>query len=1550
MAKENSVNTIPILQDFDFDSFLQVAPPDDKPLHNDQSTSSLSSPRLSTIPPSPIGQTVAPGALEDYQLQLMLLEQQNKKRLMMARLESDMLNPSRQLGQLEQQQIIQHQAQLQPAPQSTLTAGEANSGEITEKFTLTAPVGDTEMNFTLSEEFTFMFRECNSSDVLQLLKDNWHHYSQWIDGAHMNWQNDAFLESSNHLKNSLGACLVKSAKGSLPLRDTVLPMIDRQLDEGRHIPAVDINDPQHPEWILLSYFGVIMKGDVHYYLRCLISISAEHRPDVDSVAYIYEQVQARYRENEELIRAAFYERHIIFIHSKPQGWMNMEECISRNITIESEYRSCSYLFRCLISPRGDPIALIVATATLITSSTKLEDVSSFFRNVSTALKDVNTSNAAQLLRPLQYKSIFPITNGLAKRGYDKLLDLHNTSWYIADRPLIRESFLGRLPLLALPIEDLSALEDLFRVLRLDGRILSKLTTSRTQKWGRTTTHWAYTSSLRKKSPFIKAMAIVRQIEEVRVGVATDISQTFVLNVAGAEILGDDVRGQVSLSYSENFLNLLMTEECAAAAHPPYELATLLADACRIEDPKHFSLLYIVLSNSSLESINKNFKEQGIYINGLVFDKAKDRYRAQRGDLMRIPSPFWGRLSSMVGSFQGSAEALWLGSSPIGENIYNPSGDRRLPMMRLSEDTISRRLVYEAEGIDGWDHIQYLGENMISKLLYTYLGLAYDPERDWTSKLRRRAGYKLFEDSAPCAAFTMRDPKIRELMTAFVIKYGQSQTSNWKENLRANPPVYHLDLAVNAGSRTSSFVITTSQVERMQQFMMHDNANESNSDVVVLIRVSDVYSENLLSIDLFVDPWQLFNSNNLTFEGNWIAKGTIQENTSSSTRKRRKLDAPSVSWATPAISGIQENALTARHGRRSKETFTHRALDSGDIRLLYLLPGETGEQLRGVIIHVPYKSPGAYRALSYVWGTDQRTKVLVTPDGTLQITLSLNKALQGLRHRGKPIILWVDAICINQKDNTEKAQQIRLLPKIFQNAASTYAFLEGGEGSDAAIEMLMQVRFKAACDEKSKLKMERADEEAEENESAGETDLGESTKSGKRTSSDRRICLEDWPENLPRVPESWKHRSIPNLDAGIWSSVGTLFRLPWFRRVWIIQEIVGAPHVKIVCDKWIIDWNDLHLAIEMIDREVQMSENDFSHLKSSWEPFLALAAQREWEARHYRWTLIMLLEHFRYAESTLSRDRLFALLGLASDGNEAEFEPDYDSPLEDIVLEFARGFVRQGRGMQMLYRAGLSHQSDRFPSWIPDWTVKRASSLYDSSEGGVSFAASGPQEGKIKCIPNTDELLVDGYEVDEIGNISDASNVEEEWEKYFKEVDTMIDSAILAPVQHLPQDLKWKVPISGVLWPKVAVSGGLDLKSSYIALRNYLYSKKKGKTEEDGHSVNGSLPPTEYAMLIEHMAASSYKQQAASYIAALQDTLYGWRFVVTKNGYVGVVPNIAKVGDVVAILKGGRVPFVLKKSEKREKVFRLIGECYIHGLMNGEGLSLPRISERKFQLY
>ena len=95
------------------------------------------------------------------------------------------------------------------------------------------------------------------------------------------------------------------------------------------------------------------------------------------------------------------------------------------------------------------------------------------------------------------------------------------------------------------------------------------------------------------------------------------------------------------------------------------------------------------------------------------DKQRDRYRAQRGDLIRIPSPFSGNLNRIDGSTRGLTEAMRFDNFQRGASVREQGGDRRLTMINLiREDVQSRRLVYENEEIGGWEHVQFLGEFMV----------------------------------------------------------------------------------------------------------------------------------------------------------------------------------------------------------------------------------------------------------------------------------------------------------------------------------------------------------------------------------------------------------------------------------------------------------------------------------------------------------------------------------------------------------------------------------------------------------------------------------------------------------------------------------------------------------------------------------------------------------------------------------------------------------------------------------------------------------------------
>ena len=517
---------------------------------------------------------------------------------------------------------------------------------------------------------------------------------------------------------------------------------------------------------------------------------------------------------------------------------------------------------------------------------------------------------------------------------------------------------------------------------------------------------------------------------------------------------------------------------------------------------------------------------------------------------------------------------------------------------------------------------------------------------------------------------------------------------------------------------------------MRKFRIPDGYNTRGSspaamDVSVLVRISDVHSDSMVSFQVLVDPWSFFGSDELTLSGGWLLQGCSQEATDAGAgrRKHHRKSTPLLApWKLPSMLASSDHQR--QHGSTQQtgipggcnhtQVYQYRPLGPRSIRLLHLLPGETRDQaLQGVVVHVPHDlgtygdaSDEPYHALSYVWGTDERTEELFTPDGVIYIVPSLSAALRHIRQRSTPLVLWVDAVCINQGDKAEKAQQIRLLPGIFQNAEFTLAFWVGTdelESNKAVMEMLTQVEAQARLQESEAARDLRSDSGASDDEDG----------------------FDDWDNSYEArlVPSSWEGENIPPPGHPVWRCIESLFSRPWFRRAWILQEAVVSADLWVVCGNSLVSWSKLHAAGEIVHCEAQVSEHEtMIRVRTA----LALATQREWEARQNRWALISLLEYFRQLGSTLQRDRFFALLGLASDANEPEFEPDYDSPLEVIVLRFARAFVRQGRGVQLLYRAGLdgtgTPSSHRFPSWIPDWTRPRPDCLHESDQRAIPFDA------------------------------------------------------------------------------------------------------------------------------------------------------------------------------------------------------------------------------------
>lgn len=200
----------------------------------------------------------------------------------------------------------------------------------------------------------------------------------------------------------------------------------------------------------------------------------------------------------------------------------------------------------------------------------------------------------------------------------------------------------------------------------------------------------------------------------------------------------------------------------------------------------------------------------------------------------------------------------------------------------------------------------------------------------------------------------------------------------------------------------------------------------NKNVFILAVVTQ--AEPKPNIALYVDPWRLYCSGTLSLTTLVDYLAFFRERPASVTL----LDTGHFGGDVDSIGGMP--------------LYRYKRLHSGQIRLLKLAPGVSTAPLEGTILHVSLASPPEFSTISYVWGEFNRGNIaaggsLKLPDGRcIFFPISLWAALHAVRHPIFPVMLWADAICINQADTPEKIQRIQRLPNVFAAAKTAYAWL------------------------------------------------------------------------------------------------------------------------------------------------------------------------------------------------------------------------------------------------------------------------------------------------------------------------------------------------------------------------------------------------------------------------------------------------------------------------------------------------------------------------------
>ena len=304
----------------------------------------------------------------------------------------------------------------------------------------------------------------------------------------------------------------------------------------------------------------------------------------------------------------------------------------------------------------------------------------------------------------------------------------------------------------------------------------------------------------------------------------------------------------------------------------------------------------------------------------------------------------------------------------------------------------------------------------------------------------------------------------------------------------------------------------------------------------------------------------------------------------------------------------------------------------------------------------------YEALSYTWGAvkDSFTAHIVDSHAsgqnisTFQIGSNLNCALRHLRYADKPRTMWVDAICINQKNHEERDAQVKRMKHVYSLASRVVVWL-GAEANESNIS-LSTIQYLS--------------------------DQAEYT-------MDYRVCAS------PRAKEPrWFSRVCPlPYDKKTWSAIISLFGRSWFSRLWVLQEVQFANHRSVVqCGNDILPWSSLRKAILVLGGKHNLPQElkhqiDLNRY-AAW-PMSTLNLRR-------------LLISIRARQCSDARDKVFGILSLAPPWFADSIQPQYRLSVNKIYQSAFLAHVDRVQRLELLADCWLAKRRKCGASWTPNW--------------------------------------------------------------------------------------------------------------------------------------------------------------------------------------------------------------------------------------------------------
>ncbi|KAF2688105.1 HET-domain-containing protein [Lentithecium fluviatile CBS 122367] len=612
------------------------------------------------------------------------------------------------------------------------------------------------------------------------------------------------------------------------------------------------------------------------------------------------------------------------------------------------------------------------------------------------------------------------------------------------------------------------------------------------------------------------------------------------------------------------------------------------------------------------------------------------------------------------------------------------------------------------------------------------------------------------------------------------------------------------------------------------------------------------------------------------------------------------------------------------------------LSKDEIRLLTLHPGRDGDKISCTLSHHNLTDNIEYEALSYTWGDNANLRTIILDGLRFQVTANLETALRHLRYpplsslqphgkgrlrtgnQRKDRVLWIDALCINQSDNVETSQQVAIMAEIYSHASRVPIWL--GEETEDVRDAFATI--------KRALSYFPPESEVEGN-----------------------------PDQRLAHTLTTSHGEFGRLFSFNWIPLGKLLARAWFQRKWVIQEVAHAREALLMCGHQTLPWDsiaDLTRRLHSFSMTHDVSANlgnANDQAQIGYQHVIVMRAFRGFQEPDGSPipALLDLLLLARQFKCTDPRDHIFAIHSFSSEreSHEHNFPIDYTQTTEETYRRFAAWSIFGKSSLRLLsVPTDPSQQSElSLPSWVPDFTrldqvnplILYEVSPYNATAGTSPIVrlshnnsilhTSGKAIDRVHILGSTfeDTKLYPGTTLPKISDPNRATRLRRQ-QLWLLECE---DIALGDDMTMSPQRFEefWRTMLCDAKGlPDIHERATAEYTSYFLQFCEVLHAEPGEKN------------------------SNWYKDRLQGTIA-VEQSLHAHagrrRFCATSGGRLGHVPRGTAVGDLICVFYGGSVPYVIRPVDNG--FFTFVGECYVHGLMDGEAMEIEGLQEQEFAL-